>query len=290
MTARLGPKRLSLNCIAPGRVTSPTLWAIIGDNSTTEVPVKTILCYGDSNTWGYVPATGQRHPRNVRWPGVLQAALGPDFHVVEEGLNGRTTVLEDPSRLAKNGLTYLRPCLDSHAPLDLLILMLGTNDLKNRFGLSAADVAVNIAMMLHVVRQGGYLIEGTSPPVLLISPPHVGTAMPELANLYAGADVKSRQLARHYKAVADKAVCVFLDAAEVRYRQQRRWRPHGWGGASAVGRAGRGGGAAGACGPQVTESSRRGHRGRALDHAGRWEPMASGDADRYRASRNRPGD
>lgn len=175
---------------------------------------KAILCFGDSNTWGYLPGTGRRHPRNVRWPGVLQAALGPNFHVIEEGLCGRTTVLDDPSRLAKNGLTYLRPCLDSHAPLDLLILMLGTNDLKNRFGLSAADVAVNIAMMLHVVRQGGYLIEGTSPPVLLIAPPHV-RPMTDLGDLYAGAQEKSRQLARHYKAVADKAGCSFFDAAEV---------------------------------------------------------------------------
>ena len=76
--------------------------------------------------------------------------------------------------------------------------MLGTNDLKNRFGLSAADVAVNVEMLLHVIRQGGYLIDGTSPPVLLIAPPHVGP-MTDLADLYAGAAEKSRQLARQHR-------------------------------------------------------------------------------------------
>ena len=86
--------------------------------------MKTILCYGDSNTWGYIPGTGNRYPRQVRWTGVLQNLLGEKFHVIEEGLNGRTTVMDDPTRIAKNGLPYLRPCLDSHAPIDLVVLML----------------------------------------------------------------------------------------------------------------------------------------------------------------------
>jgi lysophospholipase L1-like esterase len=176
--------------------------------------MKTLLCYGDSNTWGYEPGTGRRYGRSERWPGILQAALGGGYHVVEEGLKGRTTVLDDPSRQAKNGLAYLRPCLDSHAPLDLLVLMLGTNDLKPRFGLSAYDVAVNVALLLHAVKQGGYLSDGSSPPVLLVSPPHVGP-MTALGDLYAGAAEKSRQLAPHYRAVAEQAGCHFLDAAGV---------------------------------------------------------------------------
>jgi lysophospholipase L1-like esterase len=144
----------------------------------------------------------------------LQAALGGDYWVIEEGLKGRTTVLDDPSRQAKNGLTYLRPCLDSHAPLDLLVLMLGTNDLKFRFGLSAYDVAVNIGMLLHTVQQGGYRSDGSAPPVLLVAPPHVGP-MTDLADLYAGAEEKSRHLARQLRPVATEAGCRFLDASEV---------------------------------------------------------------------------
>src|SRR5688572_13370016 len=108
--------------------------------------MKTILCFGDSNTWGYVPGTGKRYPRSERWPGVLQETLGNEFLIIEEGLNARTTTMDDPIRggAIKNGLTYLRPCLESHAPIDLVLLLLGTNDLKHRFGLSAYDVAANV--------------------------------------------------------------------------------------------------------------------------------------------------
>ena len=95
--------------------------------------MKNILCFGDSNTWGYVPGTGNRYPKQIRWTGLLQNLLGDSFFIIEEGLNGRTTVLDDPTRIAKNGMTYLRPCLDSQAPIDLVVMMLGTNDCKHRF-------------------------------------------------------------------------------------------------------------------------------------------------------------
>ena len=98
--------------------------------------MKTVLCYGDSNTWGYIGGTGERFAPEVRWPGVLQAALGGAYRVIEEGLNGRTTVFDDSIEEGRNGETYLRPCLQTHAPIDLVILMLGTNDLKRRFSLS----------------------------------------------------------------------------------------------------------------------------------------------------------
>lgn len=176
--------------------------------------MKTILCYGDSNTWGYVPGTAARYPHAVRWPGVLRAELGPGYHVVEEGLSGRTTVLDDPTRVAKNGLAYLRPCLDSHAPLDLVVLMLGTNDLKHRFGLSAFDVAAGVGMLLATIQQTPCGAGGTAPPVLLVAPPHVGP-LSALADLFAGATEKSNQVARHYRAVADQYAARFLDAAEV---------------------------------------------------------------------------
>ena len=115
--------------------------------------MKTILCYGDSNTWGYVPGSGKRYVENQRWTGVMQNLLGDSFRVIEEGLNARTTVLDDPTRAFRNGKEYLIPCLDSHAPIDVIILMLGTNDLKHRFGLSAFDIGANIATLIEMMRQ-----------------------------------------------------------------------------------------------------------------------------------------
>ena len=108
--------------------------------------MKTILCFGDSNTWGCKPITTpgvfERHPPEVRWPGVFREQLGPGYTVIEEGANGRTTVHNDPFEGAHlNGRTYFSPCLETHMPLDLVIIMLGTNDLKPRFGLNAFDIA-----------------------------------------------------------------------------------------------------------------------------------------------------
>lgn len=99
----------------------------------TNVNAKRVLCFGDSNTWGYIPASGKRHPVGIRWTTLLQEKLGSDFEVIEEGLNSRTTDMNDPKHVGKNGLAYLRPCLETHDPIDLIILMLGTNDMKERF-------------------------------------------------------------------------------------------------------------------------------------------------------------
>ena len=100
-----------------------------------------VVCYGDSNTYGYDAATGGRFPKAVRWPGVLAAELAGSAEVIEEGLNGRTTIWDDPYLEGRNGRTYLLPCLRSHAPVDVLVLMLGTNDLKTIFGRSAGEIA-----------------------------------------------------------------------------------------------------------------------------------------------------
>ncbi len=93
--------------------------------------MKTVLCYGDSNTWGSDPETGERFAPEVRWPGVMARELGDGFHVIEEGLPGRTTLREDPIEGSyKDGRAYLTPCLESHRPIDLVTIMLGTNDLR----------------------------------------------------------------------------------------------------------------------------------------------------------------
>ena len=106
--------------------------------------MKTILCYGDSNTWGYDPSSQQRFGPEERWTGVLQKELGMEYRIIEEGLNGRTTVWDDPIEGFKNGMSYLIPCIESHKPFDLITIMLGTNDLKIRFSVSAYDIAESV--------------------------------------------------------------------------------------------------------------------------------------------------
>jgi lysophospholipase L1-like esterase len=136
--------------------------------------MRTILCYGDSNTWGYEPRTGRRLDRGVRWPGRLQASLGEEWHVVEEGLNGRTTCLESVLAAGKNGLTYLIPCLESHAPLDAVVIFLGTNDLANQYGMEASDIARAAGRLATTVRDSAAGPDGGHPLPVLICPPPLG--------------------------------------------------------------------------------------------------------------------
>ena len=105
--------------------------------------MKTILCFGDSNTWGYSPAGGPRFDIHTRWAGVLRDTLGESHHIIEEGLCGRTTVLDDAIEggAIKNGKRYLPACIHSHCPFELFVLLLGTNDLKQRFNLPPGDIA-----------------------------------------------------------------------------------------------------------------------------------------------------
>jgi lysophospholipase L1-like esterase len=175
--------------------------------------MKNILCFGDSNTWGYVPGTGIRYPKQIRWTGILQNLLGNSSFIIEEGLNGRTTVLDDPTRIAKNGMTYLRPCLDSQAPIDLVVMMLGTNDCKHRFGLSAFDISEGVAMLVSTILQSGAGINGKAPQILLVSPPFI-TPAPSKSDLFFGAEEKSKHLAFHVQQVANNTASYFLDAAK----------------------------------------------------------------------------
>lgn len=175
--------------------------------------MKNILCFGDSNTWGYVPGTGSRYPKQIRWTGILQNLLGNSSFIIEEGLNGRTTVLDDPTRIAKNGMTYLRPCLDSQAPIDLVVMMLGTNDCKHRFGLSAFDISEGVAMLVSTILQSGSGINGKAPQILLVSPPFIMPA-PSKMDLFFGAEEKSKHLAYHVQQVANNTASHFIDAAK----------------------------------------------------------------------------
>jgi lysophospholipase L1-like esterase len=176
--------------------------------------MRRILCFGDSNTWGYDPATEDRFDDQTRWTGVLQAALGADFTVIEEGLNGRTTVWNDPIEGYKNGHDYLVPCLETHRPLDLVVLMLGTNDLKRRFSLSAYDIAQGVAVLLRAISYSKAGREGHAPRVLLMAPPPVAR-LTGFAEMFEGSESKSLLLGQHYRAVAVEYNVAFLDTSTV---------------------------------------------------------------------------
>ena len=176
--------------------------------------MKRVLCYGDSNTWGYDPATCGRYDRDVRWTGVLRNALGPDYEVIEEGLNGRTTVWNDPIEGYKNGYEYLIPCIETHKPLDLVIIMLGTNDLKKRFNVPAHDIAQGAGVLVQVVQKSETGIDDNPPPVLLIAPPPI-VKLSDFADMFEGAGPKSQKLSEQFKAVAEELGCPLLDAGAV---------------------------------------------------------------------------
>ena len=134
--------------------------------------MRTVLLFGDSNTWGYVPGgNGLRFPREVRWPVRLRQALGEEWEVIAEGLNGRTATMDSPVDEVRNGLPYLVPCLHSHAPVDLLVVFLGTNDVGTRFALPERDVARSVGRLVKVARSAEAGPGGVAPLILVVCPP-----------------------------------------------------------------------------------------------------------------------
>jgi len=176
--------------------------------------MKTIVCYGDSNTWGFNPVTQDRFSIAERWTGVLAQELGAGYRVIEEGLNGRTTVWDDPVEEWRNGRTYLLPCLWSHKPIDLVTLMLGTNDLKERFSVSAYDIAAGAGVIVDLTLRSGAGPNGGAPKVLLMAPPVVAR-LTDYAEMFQEAEAKSGKFAGHYQRVAKKYGCHFLDTSQV---------------------------------------------------------------------------
>ena len=160
--------------------------------------MKTILCFGDSNTWGYSPQTGTRFPPDIRWTGVLQKSLGDNYRVIEEGLNGRTTFINEEgeeARPLRSGSDVLQIILESHRPLDFVTIMLGTNDLKLEFNLSVEEIALGAKELCETVLNSEYLADNI-PQILLISPTHIGsTIMPDQEEFFNQAREKSYQFA-----------------------------------------------------------------------------------------------
>ena len=176
--------------------------------------MKTVLCFGDSNTWGYSPLDGSRYSHDVRWTGILQRSLGSDYRVIEEGLNGRTNMTNEEERPIRSGLDVLPVLLESHRPLDLVVIMLGTNDLKHDFDLSPEQIADGARQVCQSIIDCEYLMDNP-PQILLISPTHVELMTEEEQDMFIGAIEKSRELARHYQVVAENLGIHFLDASKI---------------------------------------------------------------------------
>lgn len=172
-----------------------------------------ILCYGDSNTHGTTP-TDSRFPINLRWTGLLQIKLGDGYEVIEEGLNGRTINLDDPQKDGRNGKAYLYPCFKSHSPLDIVILMLGINDLKERFNKSPEEVAEGTKELIRMVKEVGVEENGNSPKIILISPALVNEHVDNPTEGFKGAEAKSKLLAKFYQEVAIEEECEFIDISQ----------------------------------------------------------------------------
>src|SRR5262245_16073533 len=179
----------------------------------------TVLCFGDSNTHGSVPMHHRddirRFGPDERWAGVLRKELGAGWTVIEEGLPGRTTLHDDPIEgIHKNGLRYLHACLESHRPVDLMTLMLGTNDLKSRFAVQPLDIAESVGILLDTIARSGAGPDNAAPRVLLIAPPPLAR-LSFLGDMFHGGTEKSQRLGAVYRPQAEKYGADFLDAGAV---------------------------------------------------------------------------
>lgn len=196
---------------------------------------RTVLCFGDSNTYGSIPGeTGGRFGPDVRWPGVLARQLGDGWLVIDEGLPGRTTVFDDPIAPYRRGADYLPPCLSSHAPLDAVVIFLGTNDLKTRFAATPSDIAEGLAALVRTTLAAGAGPGGGAPRVLLLGLPRLG---PEVPPDFLGAQEKAAGLPQRLAEEAAAAEVELLELSDVAAYSSLDGIHLDAGGHSAVGRA-----------------------------------------------------
>lgn len=175
---------------------------------------KHIVCYGDSNTHGYCAETGGRFNEEERWTCLLQAYLGDQFLVLEEGLSGRTTCFNDPIHEGLCGLDYLYPCLMSHEPVDLLIIMLGTNDTKERFGVSPACIGLGLKRLIAKA-QATDCWRDQKPNILVVTPQNIAPQYMDTAvalTMGKGCAEKSQELGEQFALIAQAMGCHYLDA------------------------------------------------------------------------------
>ncbi len=184
--------------------------------------MKRIMCYGDSNTFGYdarrylIDGTTGRYDENTRWTGLLAKKLGSRYQIIEEGFCGRTTVFEDSTAYGRNGFPYTDIAFGTHDPLDLILIMLGTNDVKDMFAAQPLNIANGMERL--IVRFRELISESLNPEtgILIIAPPPV-TACADGSYLYgfsAASEEKGKKLAGYYRKLAEKYHCLFADAGE----------------------------------------------------------------------------
>ena len=172
-----------------------------------------ILCFGDSNTYGYKPDKTGRFDVDTRWTGILQKKLGPEYRIIEEGLCGRTTVFQDDLREGRRGLDLIGVTVEMQTPVDLMILMLGTNDCKTRYGASAAVIARGLDQVIRKARKSS----PTPFDILVISPIHLGKGVGETdfdPEFDSASELVSRNLASEYRKVALQNHAAFMNAAD----------------------------------------------------------------------------
>jgi lysophospholipase L1-like esterase len=183
---------------------------------------KRILCFGDSLTWGWIPVADgmptERYAPSQRWTGVLAQRLGEGHTVIEEGLSARTTTAEDPTDARLNGSAHLPACLASHLPLDLVVIMLGTNDTKAYFDRTPVDIALGMSVLVNQVLTSGGGVGTTypAPEVLVVAPPPLAPMPhPWFQLIFEGAQEKSARVAAAYGALASFVKVPFFDAGSV---------------------------------------------------------------------------
>ncbi len=185
--------------------------------------MKTILCYGDSNTWGFDPdghneeaGTETRFPYDVRWTGVLQKKLGADYLICEEGMNARTTVFDDPICPYRNGLAYITPCLLSKAPVDLIMIMLGTNDVKVHLHQTASTISKGLERIVTTAQDPVFGVNGKAPEILIAGPIDVGRKVgTRWTGAYYNEDAHTlmKKLRPLYENIARIHGCHYIDAS-----------------------------------------------------------------------------
>ena len=184
--------------------------------------MKSILAFGDSLTWGVNTANDLRHEFENRWPNVLAAGLNNKARVIEEGMNGRTTVFPDPTTTAdRNGATALPILLTTHQPLDLVVIMLGTNDLKFANRCTAFDASLGMERLIKLTKSHDFSRGYKVPQILIMSPPCLVKTKDEWFNeLWGHAFAESKRFAEHYARVAQEQGVHFLDAGSVAHASE----------------------------------------------------------------------
>jgi lysophospholipase L1-like esterase len=172
--------------------------------------IKTILCYGDSITWGYNPVDGTRFEYSLTWPGVMEKELGNGYRVITEAITGRTTCWDLPYAPFRNGKDYLPMLLESHSPLDLVIVMLGLNDLMKLVGKSADESAWGLLSLIRVILSP--VFGGVPPKILIIAPPAIGKLSEFNKMVYEGKEEESKKLAECYRTIAEVTLSEYLDS------------------------------------------------------------------------------